>query len=61
MIPVPPPRRQGGGKERADDRAVLAAIVYFVEIAAALAALTGEPHPFARPASPGSRPTGAGC
>jgi len=31
LIPVPPPRPQGGGKKRADDRAVLAAIVYLVQ------------------------------
>lgn len=31
LIPVPPPRRQGGGKRRADNRAVLAAIVYLVQ------------------------------
>jgi hypothetical protein len=31
LIPVPAPRRQGGGKRRADDRAVLAAIVYLVQ------------------------------
>src|SRR4051812_39876790 len=31
LIPIPAPRRQGGGKWRADDRAVLAAIVYLVE------------------------------
>src|SRR5512135_3126003 len=31
LIPVPPLRRQGGGKRRADDRAVLAAIVYLVQ------------------------------
>src|SRR5256885_5756619 len=31
LIPVPPPRPQGGGKRRADDRAVLAAIVYLVQ------------------------------
>lgn len=31
LIPVPEPRPQGGGKRRADDRAVLAAIVYLVQ------------------------------
>ncbi len=31
LIPIPAPRRQGGGKRRADDRAVLAAIVYLVQ------------------------------
>ena len=31
LIPVPAPRPQGGGTKRADDRAVLAAIVYFVQ------------------------------
>jgi transposase len=31
LIPVPVPRPQGGGKRRADDRAVLAAIVYLVQ------------------------------
>lgn len=31
LIPVPVPRRQGGGMRRADDRAVLAAIVYLVQ------------------------------
>jgi transposase len=31
LIPVPAPRPQGGGKKRADDRAVLAAIVYLVQ------------------------------
>jgi transposase len=31
LIPVPAPRPQGGGKGRADDRAVLAAIVYLVQ------------------------------
>ena len=31
LIPVPPPRPQGGGRKRADDRAVLAAIVYLVQ------------------------------
>jgi transposase len=31
LIPVPAPRPQGGGKRRADDRAVLAAIVYLVQ------------------------------
>src|SRR5881227_595290 len=31
LIPVPPARPQGGGKRRADDRAVLAAIVYLVQ------------------------------
>jgi transposase len=31
LIPVQAPRRQGGGKRRADDRAVLAAIVYLVQ------------------------------
>ena len=31
LIPVPARRRQGGGKQRADDRAVLAAIVYLVQ------------------------------
>ncbi|GAB1644074.1 hypothetical protein KRMM14A1259_44970 [Krasilnikovia sp. MM14-A1259] len=30
-IPVPAARPQGGGKRRADDRAVLAAIVYLVQ------------------------------
>ncbi len=31
LIPVQAVRRQGGGKRRADDRAVLAAIVYLVQ------------------------------
>jgi transposase len=31
LIPVQACRRQGGGKRRADDRAVLAAIVYLVQ------------------------------
>src|SRR5437763_15449558 len=31
LIPVPAPRPQGGGRRRADDRAVLAAIVYLVQ------------------------------
>jgi transposase len=31
LIPAQPVRRQGGGKWRADDRAVLAAIVYLVQ------------------------------
>ena len=31
LIPVPGRRPQGGGKRRADDRAVLAAIVYLVQ------------------------------
>jgi hypothetical protein len=31
LIPVPTKRPQGGGKRRADDRAVLAAIVYLVQ------------------------------
>ncbi|MFD0746078.1 IS5 family transposase [Phytohabitans flavus] len=31
LIPAQPVRRQGGGKRRADDRAVLAAIVYLVQ------------------------------
>lgn len=31
LIPAQTPRRQGGGKRRADDRAVLAAIVYLVQ------------------------------
>ena len=31
LIPVPRPRPQGGGRKRADDRAVLAAIVYLVQ------------------------------
>jgi transposase len=31
LIPVAAPRPQGGGKRRADDRAVLAAIVYLVQ------------------------------
>jgi transposase len=31
LIPIPRPRRQGGGRKRADDRAVLAAIVYLVQ------------------------------
>jgi transposase len=31
LIPVPAKRKQGGGKRRADDRAVLAAIVYLVQ------------------------------
>ena len=31
LIPVPAKRPQGGGKWRADDRAVLAAIVYLVQ------------------------------
>jgi transposase len=31
LIPVAPKRPQGGGKRRADDRAVLAAIVYMVQ------------------------------
>ncbi len=31
LIPIPAGRRQGGGKRRADDRAVLAAIVYLVQ------------------------------
>ncbi len=31
LIPVPAKRPQGGGKRRADDRAVLAAIVYLVQ------------------------------
>jgi transposase len=31
LIPVQARRRQGGGKRRADDRAVLAAIVYLVQ------------------------------
>src|SRR5437667_10078468 len=31
LIPQPPVRPQGGGKRRADDRAVLAAIVYLVQ------------------------------
>lgn len=31
LIPVPARRPQGGGKRRADDRAVLAAIVYLVQ------------------------------
>lgn len=31
LIPIPAPRPQGGGKKRADDRAVLAAIVYLVQ------------------------------
>ena len=31
LIPVPVPRPQGGGTKRADDRAVLAAIVYLVQ------------------------------
>lgn len=31
LIPVPARRRQGGGEQRADDRAVLAAIVYLVQ------------------------------
>jgi transposase len=31
VIPVTAPRPQGGGKRRADDRAVLAAIVYLVQ------------------------------
>ena len=31
LIPQPPMRPQGGGKRRADDRAVLAAIVYQVQ------------------------------
>lgn len=31
LIPVPVRRRQGGGKRRAEDRAVLAAIVYLVQ------------------------------
>jgi transposase len=31
LIPVPAARPQGGGKRRADDRAVLAAIVYLVQ------------------------------
>jgi transposase len=32
LIPVPAPRPQGGGKRRADDRAVVAAIVYLVQV-----------------------------
>lgn len=32
LIPVPPARPQGGGKRRADDRAVLATIVYLVQV-----------------------------
>jgi transposase len=31
LIPLPVKRPQGGGKRRADDRAVLAAIVYLVQ------------------------------
>jgi transposase len=31
LIPIPAARPQGGGKRRADDRAVLAAIVYLVQ------------------------------
>jgi transposase len=31
LIPIPASRPQGGGKRRADDRAVLAAIVYLVQ------------------------------
>ena len=31
LVPVPPVRPQGGGKRRADDRAVLAAIVYLAQ------------------------------
>ena len=31
LIPVPAKRPQGGGKRRADDRAILAAIVYLVQ------------------------------
>ncbi|MEV7230792.1 transposase [Polymorphospora sp. NPDC051019] len=31
LIPVPPPWPQDGGKRRADDRAVLATIVYLVQ------------------------------
>ena len=31
LIPVPARRPQGGGKRRADDRAVLAAIVYLIQ------------------------------
>jgi transposase len=31
LIPVPAPRPQGGGKRRADDRAVLAAVMYMVQ------------------------------
>lgn len=31
LLPVPAKRPQGGGKRRADDRAVLAAIVYLVQ------------------------------
>jgi hypothetical protein len=32
LIPIPAARPQGGGKRRADDRAVLAAIVYLVRV-----------------------------
>lgn len=32
LIPVPAKRPQGGGKQRADDRAVLAAVVYLVQV-----------------------------
>ncbi|MEJ3750060.1 transposase [Actinomycetes bacterium KLBMP 9797] len=31
LIPIPAARPQGGGKRRADDRAILAAIVYLVQ------------------------------
>ncbi|MFC4996329.1 transposase [Dactylosporangium cerinum] len=52
--PVPPPRPQGGGKRRADDRAVLAALLYMVQAGCSWrklpVAFFGVSRPTVRPA-----------
>jgi transposase len=60
LIPVPAPRPQGGGKRRADDRAVLAAIVYLVQAGCSWRKLPASLLGVSRRRCTGGSPSGPG-